>query len=697
MLFRLDLVLKDSDMDASPARDACFPIRASLTARRTRLAAAAALSLLLAACGGGSAGPSSGDASGSQHISGSDGSSMAGTGAAENPDVTNPPAAGQRTFSGVVRNADATVPAATVVCADRNADLVCGSDEEQVVVDAQGAYSLQVAVADISATPTWPLVAVVPVTAGDAVAVTSTQTSYSLAARADQAVIDAVSTLAWAGAADLGLVSGLDPHSATDTRAQRVRSLLHPALVQTVSTLRDLSPEAAVAPLTRTAARSLAKVAPGYVDPGTRLYLRTATPRTLRAEAVHDALGAGQTCSHAPIPSLNIVTEGGATIDSKETYVKATLSVSGAGFAPASYEKASIRGRGNSTWELDKKPYRLKLDKAAALLGLPAHKNWALLANHIDKSLLRNDLSFCMGRLLGFDFTPASRHVELTLNGDYVGVYQLTDHIEADRYRVNIDEDKNETDPAALAFMLEIDWRMDEEYNFYSAMDGVSYMVKSDISPAQAPMIKTFVDDMEAALYGSNPLDSAVGYGHWMDASTLIDLYLVNELSRNGDAFTSSAKLWRPRHGLLGFGPLWDFDVAYGNGTYINSTFSLNPALDSQVDARTSGWWARQFGYVRRLIDVDPDFRRHVAARWAFLHKRMGELQAFITDGATNLDGAQQRNFARWPILDQSVAVNDTPRFTYAAEVEYLRTWLTGRDAWLDAAIKAEFGSRAGS
>ncbi|MFT3800030.1 MAG: CotH kinase family protein [Burkholderiaceae bacterium] len=688
---------------------------------RPILALVSALSLSIAACGGGGSGgggagsgasggntgsvadgstgqqnPSGGGTSGG---TGGTGGSTGNTGSAggttgggtDNGQVVTPTT--PKIFAGVVRSADAAVPATTVVCADRNGDLACGSDEEQAVVDAQGAFRFQANVADASATPSWPLVAVVPVTAGDGLAAGSARTHYSLAASADATVIDAISTLQWAGAQAPVQASGLDLHSASDARAVRVRGLLHPALVQTVAMLGDQSPTTAEPELTRTAATSLAKVAPGYVDPGTGLFLRTVTARTLRAEAVQEQIGVAGACTHEAIPTFDIVTAGNAPIVSKDNYLQATLTVSGAGLTTTTYPKTQIRGRGNSTWDLDKKPYRLKLDKAAALLGLPAEKDWVLLANHIDKTLLRNDLSFCMGRLLGFDFTPASRHVEVTLNGDYVGVYQLTEQIETGPHRVDIDEDENQTDPAALAFLLEIDWRRDEEFTFLSAHDNVPYMVKTDTTATQAPLIENYVNSLETALYDSRLLDENDGYGRWLDASTLIDMYLVNELSRNGDAFTASAYAWRAGQGLLKFGPLWDFDIAYGNANYTNPTTGL------LVDETAQGWWANQFGYIQRLLAADPDFRRHVAARWAFLRGRLAGLQTFIDDGAQHLDAAQGRNFSRWPILNQTIAVNHVIHGgTYAGEVDFLHTWLNDRATWLDDAFRAEgFPARPGN
>ncbi len=105
------------------------------------------------------------------------------------------------------------------------------------------------------------------------------------------------------------------------------------------------------------------------------------------------------------LPVLNITTEGNAPILSKETYVNASFTLTGDGITAVEGD-TEIRGRGNSTWAWDKKPYRLKLSSSTEILGMPASKHWVLLANYADKTLMRNDIAFMFSRSLGMDTHP---------------------------------------------------------------------------------------------------------------------------------------------------------------------------------------------------------------------------------------------------------------------------------------------------
>ena len=142
------------------------------------------------------------------------------------------------------------------------------------------------------------------------------------------------------------------------------------------------------------------------------------------------------------LPVLEITTDNAAPIVSLINYVSGSVSITPApsGTDVAYSGTMQIRGHGNTTWLLPKKPYKLKLDSKASLLGMPAGKTWVLLANYDDKSLLRDQVAFEVGRRLGMAWTPNSRFVELFLNGQYEGNYQLTEEIKIDKNRVNIPE-----------------------------------------------------------------------------------------------------------------------------------------------------------------------------------------------------------------------------------------------------------------
>ena len=142
-------------------------------------------------------------------------------------------------------------------------------------------------------------------------------------------------------------------------------------------------------------------------------------------------------------PTVYVETFDGRGVNSRNTYVLCQLTyIDGAD--TLRYDSVEIRGRGNSTWGLAKKPYRIKFAESTRFLGRDRAKarSWTLLANHADKSLIRNALASEVGTFVGQPFTPAARFVDLVLNGTYLGNYQLSDQVNVDKRRVNIVEQK---------------------------------------------------------------------------------------------------------------------------------------------------------------------------------------------------------------------------------------------------------------
>ena len=144
---------------------------------------------------------------------------------------------------------------------------------------------------------------------------------------------------------------------------------------------------------------------------------------------------------HYKLAQLNIVTENKAPVKSRDSYINCTVAVDSDAKQWIFYGTGKIRGRGNSTWHwYPKKPYRIKLDQKSEILGLKENKDWVLLANYRDPTHLMNTFVFSIGAGLGLPYTNNTRYVELTLNGDYIGLYQLTEQVEQGSNRVDIDE-----------------------------------------------------------------------------------------------------------------------------------------------------------------------------------------------------------------------------------------------------------------
>lgn len=377
------------------------------------------------------------------------------------------------------------------------------------------------------------------------------------------------------------------------------------------------------------------------------------------------------------LPVIYIDTEQQKPIDTKETYVQANIRVrdaSGTLFdAPM-----EIKGRGNSTWNMPKKPYKVKLKTKASVLGMPADREWVLLANYADKTLLRNYLALAMGRQSALTYTPRTRNVDVVLNGKYQGTYLWGEQIKVSEGRVNIPElSDTDTDSYSITggYLLEVDMRLDEDF-WFRTTNNAAITIKSpeDIPDTQLNYIQNYVQQAENAIMSSGDPNA---YEQYLDTETLIDWYWINELFKNHDAqFVSSVFMHKDRGGKLRFGPLWDFDIAAGN---INYSGGDDP----------TGWWVRNNSFfvspwLPRLF-ANPAFRQKAEARWQELRETLvPSVMSLLETKAAELEYSQRLNFYKWDILDSLVWPNAVATGSYEKEIDYLRTWLTSRIAWID-------------
>ena len=237
------------------------------------------------------------------------------------------------------------------------------------------------------------------------------------------------------------------------------------------------------------------------------------------------------------------------------------------------YQLEYIRGRGNSTWDVDKKPYKIKLDKKADLLGMGKNKHWVLLANYYDNSLLRNKITYWLGSQLNMPFTPKSEPVDVVMNGEYYGSYFLCEHVRVGETRVNIDdleanEDAmHETQEPFITggYLLSLEPYGNEEKKSFKTKKSNTFLIESPsfedyYNETQYNYIKNYVQSVEDAIYGKNfKNEKGVSYSDLMDVASTVYYYLIQEFSMNGDGYVStSTYLYKPRNGKLFWGPLWD-------------------------------------------------------------------------------------------------------------------------------------------
>jgi CotH kinase protein len=379
----------------------------------------------------------------------------------------------------------------------------------------------------------------------------------------------------------------------------------------------------------------------------------------------------------AGIPILYLNTSG--PVVSEDDYITGSVSFNDNGqFGQDTTTRTlQIKGHGNSTWGMPKKPYKLKLDKKAALLGLPAAKNWILLANYADKTLLRNCAALSMAQQFGAASTPRYRFVDIVMNGVYQGNYNITEDVEINANRINIPElaaTDNSADVITGGYLLEVDQRKDED-NVFTTTKGLDFGLKDPdpISPQQLTYIQGYIQQTEDAIFSPNFADTVSGYNKYIDVNSFIDWYLVKELMKDNDGLDfSSIYYYKDRGGKLVMGPVWDFDLSGGNTNYSDCQYP-------------TGWWIRNCVWFNRLFQ-DPAFAAKVKQRWVQL--RVTVIPSIFTN-IDNYDAyiniSQQQNFKTWNILGEYVWPNVVWLGSYQPEVDYLKTWLHTRVTWMDA------------
>jgi len=379
------------------------------------------------------------------------------------------------------------------------------------------------------------------------------------------------------------------------------------------------------------------------------------------------------------MPIVRITESGTIT---KETYLPGTITIEDPDGTYSDVKSLSgsiqIKGRGNSTWGMPKKPYRIKLDEKAEVLGMPSNKNWILLANYADKSLMRNNVGMEISRRLGFKWTPKSVNVELYLNGAYQGVYNLFEAKTTNKNRINIKEDE---------YYLEIEQNMDEDYKFYSSW-GVPIQILNPEVPtdAQFSEAKSIVNNFESALYGSNFKDSEKGYAAHINVDSFIDNFIIQELVKNIDGnIRKSSFLVKTKSEKLEFYHQWDFDLTLGNADYFPNG-----------NNGPTGWWIKNYGtysekntgWYYRLFQ-DPEFVKKVKSRWNEMYESLSTIPEYIDLTVTEMGTNPDKNFKKWNILNVYVWPNVKVTGSYVKEVEYLKEFYTQRLEWLNSSINA--------
>ncbi|MEX0274482.1 MAG: CotH kinase family protein [Flavobacteriaceae bacterium] len=378
-----------------------------------------------------------------------------------------------------------------------------------------------------------------------------------------------------------------------------------------------------------------------------------------------------------------------------------------------------IEFRGASSQALfPKKSYGLETwdesnnDIDVSLLGLPEEEDWILYGPYSDKTLMRNILIYDLSREMG-RYASRGKFVDLTLNDNYQGVYIFMEKLKRDGQRIDINklkEDEISGDDVTGGYILKIDKtagnNLGEGYNVHNSFVSAhapphatqdqkvyflyEYPDAEDIVPEQKDYISQYITDFENALASEDFTDAEHGYNAYIDVDSFIDFFILNEVANNVDAYRLSTFMHKEKNGKLHMGPIWDFNLAFGNANYCGGG-------DTQVWAYKfnercpEDFWLVPFWWERLL--QDPLFVSRLKNRWIELRGNQlsnERIEAHIEGYLTTLEdtGSIQSNFTTWPIIGTYIWPNNHVGNSYKSDLDYMRNWLENRFLWLDNAIE---------
>lgn len=360
----------------------------------------------------------------------------------------------------------------------------------------------------------------------------------------------------------------------------------------------------------------------------------------------------------------------------------------------------TVRERGNASREFPKKPWRIKFDKKQQILpDAPAKaKKWTLINNYGDKTLMRNMVAFEMARRLGMPYVPYARAVDVVLNGEYKGCYQLCDQVEVNPGRLEITEMEPtdiEGDALTGGYFIEIDaYAYSEPAGewFETTRHQIPVTIKSPDdggTPEQHQYIKSYFENLEERVWNAGRASGTENdYRHIFDIESFINHFIVGELAGNTDTYWSTYMYKDRGSDVMFTGPVWDFDIAFDND---NRTYPIHSTAGSRYYLwQTSGASAanNMRTFVDLIINVDHRTSDDISRIWSLARNTKGltydNLAAYIDNLSREMDESQTLNFMRWPILNSYVHMNPVVTGSYAGEVSRLKDYLATRFNDLD-------------
>ena len=364
--------------------------------------------------------------------------------------------------------------------------------------------------------------------------------------------------------------------------------------------------------------------------------------------------------------------------------------------------KIAIEVRGSTSQQYPKKSYGfetqdlLGANNNVPLLGLPIENDWILYGPYPDKTLLRDVLTYDLSRKFG-NYASNWRFCELVIDGEYRGVYILLERIKRDNDRVNIarlDADDLAGDSLTGGYIVKVDKLTGEVgYSWTSNYNTEVVMQFHDpefdqLNPIQASYMENFIGEFEDVIWGPQFDDPLVGYSNYIETTSFYDFFILQELGRTVDGYRSSSFMHKGKtsgawNGKLIAGPMWDFNLSYGNADYCNANLTTGWQYNfDEVCDFTSAipfWWEK--------LLASNSYKNGLKCRWEELRK--GPLQTdsinyFIDSMANYLQEGRIRNFEKWPIIGVYVNWNSFVGNTYQEDLNFLKTYIEERSIWID-------------
>lgn len=360
-------------------------------------------------------------------------------------------------------------------------------------------------------------------------------------------------------------------------------------------------------------------------------------------------------------------------VNSTETYVNATITVTNTLNGHDCEMNMRIRGRGNSTWTFfPKKPYRIKLDDEAAMFGMPPDEDWVLLANYSDKSLLRTAAGFELSRLVGMPWTPRMQYVDVFLNGEYAGQYLFGEHVKVSPDRIRVEN-------GGWLGEINVNFYDREPFHVFSTSYRYPYTFKKP-DPATDENTAYFMNLVNAfeATLKRRDFSLATGYRNYIDVESFAQWYVISQFIASCDPnryyFVENG-----RDGVLRRSPVWDLDCTFG---YTYPDWKVTSVMGPDYEAG--------YEYLGEILE-DPYFRQVVEKYWVKVKADLPQLYRFINETAQQIRRSALADYERWGDTFAETVVKKPALQKWENEVQELKIFLSKRTVWMDARVKAEW------